>query len=100
MISPWRRRWKGIGDGACGASPLRAHGKTGDLGGPLLLKAAIQDPGALLDHATAALARRPRTREGNVMPERGSRTVSAFAWRSLCQMPLCVVGVELGLLRE
>jgi hypothetical protein len=37
---------------------------------------------------------------------RGSRTyvgtdrLSAFAWRSLCQMPLCVVGVELGLLRE
>jgi hypothetical protein len=26
--------------------------------------------------------------------------LSAFAWRSLCQMPLCVGGVELGLLRE
>src|SRR5262245_56852216 len=28
------------------------------------------------------------------------RKVSAFAWRSLCQMSLCLVGAELGLLRE
>ena len=30
----------------------------------------------------------------------GTDRVSAFAWRSLCQMPLCPVGVGLGLLRE
>ena len=30
----------------------------------------------------------------------GSKGVSALAWRSLCQMPLCVGGVELGLLGE
>src|SRR6266478_2988655 len=30
----------------------------------------------------------------------GTDRVSAFAWRSLCQMPLCVVCVGLGLLHE
>jgi hypothetical protein len=43
MISPWGMRGKGIGfadrpGGACGASPLRALGPTGDLEGP-----AVQD---------------------------------------------------------
>jgi len=33
-------------------------------------------------------------------PMSRSKGVSALAWRSLCQMPFCAVGVELGLLRE
>jgi hypothetical protein len=57
----------------------------------------IKDPRALLDHTTA----RYRGALGPArVPERGGRTVSALAWRSLCHMPLCDVGVELGLLRE
>src|SRR5215469_1743892 len=28
------------------------------------------------------------------------KAVRALAWRSLCQMPLCLVGVELGPVRE
>ena len=37
---------------------------------------------------------------GTAGPMSGPKGVSAFAWRSLCQMSLCLVGVELGLLRE